>query len=267
MRRAVALSAFGVGSASPNPPVRCVVLDRTGRPVGEGYHRRKGGDAATECGRRAAGHVVMGEAVMAGVSYRRWRRNCWPRATRRWSGPSIGLQPDLIDASGAEDNLARLSIVVSGAWAKVGTSRGRETWTQAAKRTSRVLRAATDQTVATVTAELLRAHDDALAGSHTASQHLIRVMNLHQTKGRKADTTILLLGSDEFQRIRVRAVPGRFPTAVCGDDPCPKEGAHLSARYCPPSVVAARRRARSCGNRGDGSDGSAWTVMTGQRGL
>jgi diaminohydroxyphosphoribosylaminopyrimidine deaminase/5-amino-6-(5-phosphoribosylamino)uracil reductase len=42
MRRAIAISAQGVGTTSPNPAVGCVILDRTGRPVGEGYHRRKG---------------------------------------------------------------------------------------------------------------------------------------------------------------------------------------------------------------------------------
>lgn len=42
MRRAIALSALGLGSASPNPPVGCVILGQDGRPVGEGYHRRKG---------------------------------------------------------------------------------------------------------------------------------------------------------------------------------------------------------------------------------
>jgi diaminohydroxyphosphoribosylaminopyrimidine deaminase/5-amino-6-(5-phosphoribosylamino)uracil reductase len=42
MRRAVVLSAFGLGGTSPNPPVGCVVLDRDGHVVGEGYHQRKG---------------------------------------------------------------------------------------------------------------------------------------------------------------------------------------------------------------------------------
>jgi diaminohydroxyphosphoribosylaminopyrimidine deaminase/5-amino-6-(5-phosphoribosylamino)uracil reductase len=42
MRRAIALSALGLGSTSPNPPVGCVILDSSGRPVGEGYHQRKG---------------------------------------------------------------------------------------------------------------------------------------------------------------------------------------------------------------------------------
>lgn len=42
MRRAIALSAFGLGTTSPNPPVGCVILDTDGHLVGEGYHARKG---------------------------------------------------------------------------------------------------------------------------------------------------------------------------------------------------------------------------------
>ena len=42
MRRAIALSAAGLGTTSPNPPVGCVVLDPAGGIAGEGYHERKG---------------------------------------------------------------------------------------------------------------------------------------------------------------------------------------------------------------------------------
>jgi Short C-terminal domain len=42
MRRAIALSAAGLGTTSPNPPVGCVVLDRAGEVAGAGYHERKG---------------------------------------------------------------------------------------------------------------------------------------------------------------------------------------------------------------------------------
>jgi diaminohydroxyphosphoribosylaminopyrimidine deaminase/5-amino-6-(5-phosphoribosylamino)uracil reductase len=64
MRRAIALSAMGLGSASPNPPVGCVVLDVEGRVVGEGYHRRKGEahaevNALTAAGERARGGTAV----------------------------------------------------------------------------------------------------------------------------------------------------------------------------------------------------------------
>lgn len=64
MRRAIVVSAQGMGSASPNPPVGCVVLDRGGRVVGEGFHRRKGEahaevNALAAAGERAAGGIAV----------------------------------------------------------------------------------------------------------------------------------------------------------------------------------------------------------------
>jgi diaminohydroxyphosphoribosylaminopyrimidine deaminase/5-amino-6-(5-phosphoribosylamino)uracil reductase len=64
MRRAIALSALGLGSSSPNPPVSCVILDAAGRRVGEGYHRRKGephaeAHALAAAGARAAGGTAV----------------------------------------------------------------------------------------------------------------------------------------------------------------------------------------------------------------
>jgi diaminohydroxyphosphoribosylaminopyrimidine deaminase/5-amino-6-(5-phosphoribosylamino)uracil reductase len=60
MRRAVALSAFGLGATSPNPPVGCVVLDAAGNVVGEGYHRRKGESHAEVNALAAAGEDARG---------------------------------------------------------------------------------------------------------------------------------------------------------------------------------------------------------------
>lgn len=56
MRHAIALSAFGLGTTSPNPPVGCVILDTEGRIVGEGYHHRKGDSHAELNALAAAGH-------------------------------------------------------------------------------------------------------------------------------------------------------------------------------------------------------------------
>ncbi|MGH3812935.1 MAG: bifunctional diaminohydroxyphosphoribosylaminopyrimidine deaminase/5-amino-6-(5-phosphoribosylamino)uracil reductase RibD, partial [Pseudonocardiaceae bacterium] len=64
MRRAVVLSAFGLGTTSPNPPVGCVILDRDGHIVGEGYHERKGEphaetQALAVAGERAGGGTAV----------------------------------------------------------------------------------------------------------------------------------------------------------------------------------------------------------------
>lgn len=64
MRRAIAISARGLGTTSPNPPVGCVILDRAGELIGEGYHRRKGephaeANALTAAGARAAGGTAL----------------------------------------------------------------------------------------------------------------------------------------------------------------------------------------------------------------
>ncbi|MFC0433369.1 bifunctional diaminohydroxyphosphoribosylaminopyrimidine deaminase/5-amino-6-(5-phosphoribosylamino)uracil reductase RibD [Kutzneria buriramensis] len=60
MRRAIAVSALGLGSASPNPPVGCVILGPDDRPVGEGYHRRKGESHAEVHALQAAGDRAAG---------------------------------------------------------------------------------------------------------------------------------------------------------------------------------------------------------------
>src|SRR5579871_3205648 len=38
MQRALDLARRGIGVASPNPVVGCVILDRAGQAVGEGWH-------------------------------------------------------------------------------------------------------------------------------------------------------------------------------------------------------------------------------------
>ncbi|MEU6349916.1 bifunctional diaminohydroxyphosphoribosylaminopyrimidine deaminase/5-amino-6-(5-phosphoribosylamino)uracil reductase RibD [Streptomyces sp. NPDC047072] len=64
MRRAIAISASGLGATSPNPPVGCVILDADGRTVSEGYHLYKGSphaevNALAAAGGRAAGGTAV----------------------------------------------------------------------------------------------------------------------------------------------------------------------------------------------------------------
>jgi diaminohydroxyphosphoribosylaminopyrimidine deaminase/5-amino-6-(5-phosphoribosylamino)uracil reductase len=60
MRRAIVISAQGLGATSPNPPVGCVILDPEGSTVGEGYHVRKGEAHAEVNALTAAGKFAKG---------------------------------------------------------------------------------------------------------------------------------------------------------------------------------------------------------------
>ncbi|MFI6079080.1 bifunctional diaminohydroxyphosphoribosylaminopyrimidine deaminase/5-amino-6-(5-phosphoribosylamino)uracil reductase RibD [Actinoplanes sp. NPDC051343] len=60
MRQAIILSALGLGTTSPNPPVGCIILDRQGHIVGTGFHRRKGEAHAEVNALGAAGSAARG---------------------------------------------------------------------------------------------------------------------------------------------------------------------------------------------------------------
>ncbi|WP_244218793.1 bifunctional diaminohydroxyphosphoribosylaminopyrimidine deaminase/5-amino-6-(5-phosphoribosylamino)uracil reductase RibD [Micromonospora arida] len=60
MRQAITLSALGLGTTSPNPPVGCVILNQHGAVVGAGFHRRKGEPHAEAHALNAAGDAACG---------------------------------------------------------------------------------------------------------------------------------------------------------------------------------------------------------------
>lgn len=62
MQRALALAHRGLGRTRPNPPVGAVVV-RSGRIVGEGYHRRAGGPHAEAVAIAAAGAATSGATL------------------------------------------------------------------------------------------------------------------------------------------------------------------------------------------------------------
>lgn len=64
MRRAIALAARGLGATSPNPVVGCVILDASGRTVGEGWHQRAGGPHAEVHALAAAGGRARGGTAL-----------------------------------------------------------------------------------------------------------------------------------------------------------------------------------------------------------
>lgn len=120
------------------------------------------------------------------------------------------LQPvvaELTEAGSGRD-MDRLALVISGAYARLGTARGQQTWTEAARRTRAAMRLLTDgKPLESVEQELDRARNGALLGDTGVRPHPVQVMNLHQTKGREADATILLLQPDEFHGYETHPYP------------------------------------------------------------
>ena len=64
MRRALALAALAEGRTSPNPLVGAVVLDGSGRLVGEGFHARAGEDHAEVGALAQAGAAAQGGTLI-----------------------------------------------------------------------------------------------------------------------------------------------------------------------------------------------------------
>lgn len=63
MRLAIVLSAHGLGTTSPNPPVGCVILN-DGQIVGTGYHQRKGEAHAESIALHDAGDRARGATAV-----------------------------------------------------------------------------------------------------------------------------------------------------------------------------------------------------------
>jgi diaminohydroxyphosphoribosylaminopyrimidine deaminase / 5-amino-6-(5-phosphoribosylamino)uracil reductase len=68
MRRAIAVSAAGLGTTSPNPPAGCVLLLPDGRLLGEGYHERKGEAHAAAQALTAAGPGALPDGATAVIT-------------------------------------------------------------------------------------------------------------------------------------------------------------------------------------------------------
>ena len=77
--------------------------------------------------------------------------------------------------------------------------RGAETWNEANRQLRRALRLLEGGgTFADVAAEVEELRGSTLVGSRSPRPKPVQLMNLHQTKGREADATVLMLQPDEF---------------------------------------------------------------------
>lgn len=112
------------------------------------------------------------------------------------------LKPVVNDLYGAAHpvvDVDRLGDIIAGAYSRMGTHRGQETWTEAAHRMRQAIRSLADGApLNAVEEELERVRAATLVGNGQLPPRGVQVMNLHQTKGREADATLLLLQSDEF---------------------------------------------------------------------
>jgi diaminohydroxyphosphoribosylaminopyrimidine deaminase/5-amino-6-(5-phosphoribosylamino)uracil reductase len=67
MRHAISLAARGLGTASPNPVVGCVILGKDGRVVGEGFHAYAGGPHAEIVALAQAGDAARGGTAVVSL--------------------------------------------------------------------------------------------------------------------------------------------------------------------------------------------------------
>ncbi len=66
-RRVLELAARGRFSVSPNPRVGCLVVDSSGRVVGEGWHERAGGPHAEASALKSAGERAKGATLLVNL--------------------------------------------------------------------------------------------------------------------------------------------------------------------------------------------------------
>ena len=69
MRRALELARRGIGVSSPNPAVGCVILDRAGQVVGEGWHEYDLLDHAEVVALNEAKQHALGDRLKGGTAY------------------------------------------------------------------------------------------------------------------------------------------------------------------------------------------------------
>lgn len=121
---------------------------------------------------------------------------CWTSPTLRWNAPCGHSRWIHARRGLAKADIDLLADIVTGAYARIGTFRSQESWLQAAPTTRRALRLLKkDQSVTAVAEALHRALDETWGARRTAAAGAGD--EPPQTKGREADTTILLLSDSE----------------------------------------------------------------------
>lgn len=115
---------------------------------------------------------------------------------------------DLQAAAKAPPDIEELLVILARAHQRLGFPRGEDTWL----RSNRQLRRAAQLlerggSLEDLTREVEELRVGTLVGSRADRSKPIQVMNLHQTKSREADATVLLLQPDEFHGYEAEPYP------------------------------------------------------------
>jgi len=110
-----------------------------------------------------------------------------------------GVTGDLHACTSPSLDLERVHHVLLSAHKRLGFPRDVETWDLAGQYLRRAARALeSGRGIEAVEDEIARLRADTLVGLASSRAKPVQVMNLHQTKGREADATVLLLQEDEY---------------------------------------------------------------------
>lgn len=135
MRRAVVLAARGLGATSPNPVVGCVILDRSGRIVAEGFHARAGGPHAEVVALEAAGASARGGTAVVTLEPCRHAGRTGP-CTNALVEAGVARVVYAVDdptgnASGGAEELRAAGLDVEGGVLTTEAEQGNATWLHA----------------------------------------------------------------------------------------------------------------------------------------
>lgn len=115
---------------------------------------------------------------------------------------------DLQVAAESPPDMDELLDILAGAHRRLGFRRGEDTWLRSNRQLRRAARLLErGGSLEDLTREVEELRVGTLVGSGAAHPKPVQVMNLHQTKGREADATVLLLQPDEFHGYEVEPYP------------------------------------------------------------
>jgi DNA helicase-2/ATP-dependent DNA helicase PcrA len=115
---------------------------------------------------------------------------------------------DLQVAAKSPPDIEELLVILAGAHQRLGFPRGEDTWLRSNRQLRRVARVLDrGGSLDDFTREVEELRVNTLVGSRADRPRTVQVMNLHQTKGREADATVLLLQSNEFHGYEAEPYP------------------------------------------------------------